>query len=183
MSDILFEPWVGKQFADGNRFGVRILVLGEAHYGKDCEARATVTIEVIRWLAQSIRHPFFTKVSKVLLGLGKDTWIDDNARAEVWEQVAFYNYIQGFVGNRARVRPSSEMWERAQGPFFEVLDKLRPQVVLVLGKELAWHLPPIAKDIEICRIQHPATGFSYDRWNPVFAEALRRAKEKAARGA
>jgi hypothetical protein len=176
MSEIVFEPWIGSRFTQANRFGTRVLVLGESHYGPESETRSTVTTEVVRKLAQNERHAFFTKISKVLLELDGKTWLDNNSRSEVWEHIAFYNYIQGFVGTESRVRPSPELWNAAQVPFFQVLEKLTPQVILVLGKELSQHLPTILGKVEVCRIQHPSTGFSYAKWNPLFAEAVRRAK-------
>jgi hypothetical protein len=179
MSNIVFEPWIGSRYKHNNRFGVRILVLGESHYGEETETRPTATTDVVRRYAQRERYPFFTKVSKVLLGLDSETWLDNRARGDVWEDIAFYNYIQGFVSEDSRVRPSAEMWSAAKAPFLQMLKDLDPNVVLVLGKELGAHLPPIPERIEVCCIQHPSTGFSYAKWNPLFSEAVRRARAKA----
>lgn len=177
MPSIVFEPWIGSKYTKDNRFGIRVLVLGESHYGDESNTRSTFTTEVVGWLAKDVRHAFFTKVSKVLLGLDGKTWLDDEARGEVWEHIAFYNFIQGFVSTDSRVRPSAEMWEAAKESFLEVVNKLTPQVVLVLGKELASHLPPMPPGIELCCIQHPSTGFVYSKWNPLFSQAVLRAKE------
>jgi hypothetical protein len=174
---IIFEPWIGRLFEDNNHFGIRVLVLGESHYGDGAETRATVTSEVVRSLAQDERHAFFTKVSKVLLGLDGATTIDNETRGEIWEHIAFYNYIQGFVGTDARVRPTAEMWDEAREPFFKVVHDLNPKLILVLGKELGNSLPNIPEGIEVCIIQHPSTGFSYEKWNPLFLQAIQRAKE------
>jgi uracil-DNA glycosylase len=71
------------------------------------------------------------------------------------------------------------MWSAAQQPFLKLINNLKPKVILVLGKELAAHLPPLLAGIEICHIQHPSTGFVYGRWNPLFAEAVKRANKNA----
>lgn len=176
MSGIIFEPWIGSRYADDNRFGVRLLVLGESHYGPEQETRSTITSEVVREWAKTKRHPFFTKVAKVLLGLDGNSWLDDTSRSEVWEHVAFYNYIQGFVSDDSRVRPTYQMWSDSRRPFLHVLSELRPNVVLVLGKELATNLPAFPGGIEVCHIQHPSTGFDYKKWNPLFADAIQRAR-------
>ena len=173
---IIFEPWTGKYYRANNRFNIRILVLGESHYGDESETRSTITSEVVQSLAQNERHAFFTKVSKVLLGLGRNTWIDDEARGQVWEHIAFYNFIQGFVSTDPRVRPTTEMWKNAKTPFLQVVQELQPKLILVLGKELGNNLPSVSCDIEMCVIQHPSTGFSYKKWNPVFLEAAERAR-------
>lgn len=178
MSGVVFDPWIGSKYFGENYFGLRVLVLGESHYGDVLESRPTVTTEVVRLLAQNERHVFFTKVSKVLLGLDGNTWLDNKQRGEIWEHIAFYNYIQGFVGNDSRIRPSSDLWKASTQPFLEVVQKLSPAVILVLGKELGSHIPSLADHIEVCCIQHPSTGFVYDRWNPLFSEAVERAKLK-----
>ncbi len=68
------------------------------------------------------------------------------------------------------------MWDEARIPFLHVLDQLKPNVILVLGKELAVNLPVLPDNIESCHIQHPATAFDYRKWNPLFAEAVQRAQ-------
>lgn len=178
MSGIVFEPWIGNKYCQDNYFGSRVLVLGESHYGHEYETGPTVTTNVVRWLAQGDnRHAFFTKVSKVLLGLDGNTWLDNKSRGEIWEHIAFYNYIQGFVSTGSRVRPSPELWAAAQAPFTEMLNNLSPNIVLVLGKELAAHRPQIPSGIEVCCIQHPSTGFVYNKWNPLFSQAVQHAKK------
>lgn len=174
MSGVVFEPWIGSKYFNSNRFGVRVLILGESHYAPD-NASPTFTSQIVRDEAQDGRHSFFTKVSKVLLGLGNG-WIDDETRSEVWEHVAFYNYIQGLVGKGSRIRPSQEMWANSRRPFLYVLNELKPDVLLVLGKQLANNLPGTPDSIEVCQIQHPSTGFVYSKWNPLFVDAVRRAK-------
>jgi len=177
MSKIVFEPWIGDKYFDSDYFGVRVLVLGESHYGEKQEMRPTITTEVVRWLAQRERHSFFTKVSKVLLGAGKETWLDNKTRSDIWEHIAFYNYIQGFVGNDSRIRPTYDLWNLSREPFLEVVTKLSPAVILVLGKELGRNIPDLPKSIQVCCIQHPSTGFVYSKWNPVFKDSLELAKQ------
>ena len=59
-----------------------------------------------------------------------------------WHSVAYSNYIQQFTGLAARDRPTEQMWREAVDPFFEILNKLRPDFVLVLGSQLWNRLPP-----------------------------------------
>lgn len=172
MNKIIFEPWIGSRYESENHFGRRVLVLGESHYGGASETRLTFTKEIIKKLGKDERCAFFTKVSKVLLDFDADRYISDSERSEIWEDVAFYNYIPGFVSEDARVRPSIEQWESAVLPFKQVVDILRPQLILVLGKELGTKIPRVDPSITVCVIQHPSTGFSYDAWNPVFKKAL-----------
>jgi hypothetical protein len=170
--DMIFQPWVGEHYYTDNRFGHRILILGESHYGDDSEATSDFTSRVVQDLAKDQRSSFFTKVSKVLLGLNSSDWLDDKERGDVWDHVAFYNFIQGFVSTEARVRPTDDMWENSKEPFLKVINTLKPQIILVLGKALGANIPELGPEIKVCVIQHPSTGFSYEKWNPIFEEAL-----------
>ena len=63
-------------------------------------------------------------------------------RSEFWNDIAFYNYVQQPVGDSPRVRPTFEMFEAAQGAFWETLRELTPTHMLVLGAALWKNLPP-----------------------------------------
>ncbi len=176
MEEVVFKPWVGSKYYQDNQFGLRVLVLGESHY-HDGPVNPEFTIGVVKKLAQSERHPFFTKTAAVLLKKESATWLSDTERAEVWEHVAFYNYIQSFVGGTSRIRPTEEMWLAAQKPFLSVIKELNPAVVLVLGFSLWSRLSqPLPEGPEFCMIKHPSTGFRYQEWTPKFIKALIQAK-------
>lgn len=172
MQHVNFKPWVGSKYWQNNMFGRRVLVLGESHYAGAEDQEPDMTIKVVHRLAQNERHPFFTKTAKLLLDLDANTWLDDQRRTEVWEHVAFYNFVQQCPGDEPRLRPTIEMWEAATEPFLEVVADLKPQVVLVLGKELSHWIPELPATTTVCAVQHPSTAFDYEKWNPVFRKAL-----------
>ena len=182
MDNVIFQPWIGDKYCKDNRFGLRVLVLGESHNNNDGAETSDFTTRVVESFIQnkieSRRKAFFTKIAKVLLGIETNIWKSYDERTDIWQQIAFYNYIQCYVGGTARIRPTGEMWQAAQEPFLSVLDKLKPDVVLVLGVDLWDHLQPLPKGPEFCKIKHPSTGFSYTKWTPKFVKALNQAKEK-----
>lgn len=138
-----------------------------------------------KWAMGEKAIRFFTVAAR-LLGA------DANSRAtrmEFWNQVAFYNYVQGIVGNSARQRPTEAQWSSARAPFTDVLDELKPEVVVVLGRELWNHLPqgerlalgridgralegrswatPKGHSTVLGMTNHPSwPGFSYKKWRP-----------------
>lgn len=186
-----FKPWVGDRYTNSSLIGQRLLVLGESHYGDDSWGAEEFTQEVVRTWAIQKRHAFFTKVAKLVLDLPDERWVDDDLRETFWHSVAFYNYVQEYVGPWARHRPTDEMWEAAAVPFLDVLAELRPTAVLVLGSELWRRLP--ASDYIKPRSQHPmrvyrapagssiaaevrhpsAPGFTYQPWRPRVRALLR----------
>ncbi len=174
MQHVRFQPWIGSKYVAGNRFGKRVLVLGESHYADASEATPDITTRVVRTYGQLQRKiAFFTKVPKILLQMDASTFLTDEDKAEAWEHVAFYNYVQELVGPDPRKPPTSEQWAAAQPPFREVVESLRPQIVLVLGIALGRQLPALPASITTCNVQHPSSSaFSYAKSNPRFAEAL-----------
>jgi len=65
------------------------------------------------------------------------------------------------------------MWSFSEKAFLDVIDELKPQLIVILGKELNKKLPSLPKDIVICRVNHPSSGFKYSEWIPVFKDSLK----------
>ena len=149
-SDIVFEPWIGKHYAAGID-GKRLLILGESHYhsceqDKGCQDVVTqeghhreLTRSVVSYWKD---NPHSSPVSS------RTPALFDMAKAEFWERVAFYNYLQSFAGEKARMRPKAEQWDQlaSQRAFQEVLARLRPGRIVVLGKS-TWAGLPSSPDV------------------------------------
>jgi hypothetical protein len=58
-----------------------------------------------------------------------------------------------------------------------VVEAMKPDVVIVLGKELQARVLPLPQNIVVIRVNHPSSGFRYARWIPVIAEGLKAARE------
>jgi hypothetical protein len=118
--------------------------------------------------------------------------VGDVPQAEVrqfWESIAFYNFVQSWVGEEARDRPTTEMWAESIEAFQELVYSLRVQRILVLGdgnwKNLLSNfsheiLSPciarlkIGEDLFVAGyINHPSSfGFSYKKWRPLAQQLL-----------
>ena len=169
-----FHPWIGSHYGRESRFGVRLLVLGESHYGQpgeDDEPR-TFTQDVVRDYSGPHRHPYFTTIAKVLRG---DTdWIDDEERAAIWENIAFYNYIQTLLPAPG-IPPKAAQWDAGHGPFLTVLNTLQPDAVLVVGQRLWGQIEqmPRPANVECTVINHPRK-MNYPDAIPAFRELMDR---------
>jgi hypothetical protein len=170
----LFEPWVGKSYDAEGFFGRRVLILGESHYGTPEQETASFTRECVESLAKAANgHRFFTVVAKLLFGTSPGVKLSRDQRSWLWDRVAFYNYIQAFPSHTSRVRPTGEMWSTAAQCFPALLQRLRPEFVLVLGRELAERIPPIPPPTSVCAIPHPSSfGFAQTRWGKIVQAAL-----------
>jgi len=172
----VFDPWVGNKYWSVGFASVRILILGESHYGDIGTESTAFTTKVVREYAQEKRSRFFTITQKLVAGISPDDWVSDEERAAFWEQVAFYNFVQAFPGSEPRCRPTQEMWSAATAAFFRTLAELKPQVVVVLGFELQANLPEVPSGIHVCFARHPSSwGFQYEQWQPAIQAAIKAA--------
>ncbi|MCX9070647.1 hypothetical protein [Citrobacter portucalensis] len=171
LTGVNFMPFVGEKYHN-SRYGVRVLVLGESHYGADEDCSPDFTQKVVEQCAYEPDTPFFSKLTNVLRG--RTDWPTEEERRETWQHVAFYNFVQDFVGAESRIAPTRPMWRAAQAPFQEIVRILEPDVILVLGSRL-WNnvddLPPTSP-VEWCGITHPSGGMAYEPAIKAFAESI-----------
>jgi len=147
--DAHFKPWIGYNYENGGNFGRRILLLGESIYSKvHINAPREETKEHLRHVIQKIavdgNDRFYAKVRNLVLrgnGHSVDGFGSKKKRQDFWDSVAFYNYIQEFVGTEPRDRPKPHLWKESEAGFWEIVETLKPDVCLVLGEELWAKLP------------------------------------------
>jgi len=191
MKHIKFNPWTGSNYRQAP-LGKRILILGESHYDFDpdqpIEGYAELTNECIQeQIDGDTKKAFWTKIATTFLN--RTPMLED--KRTFWHSVAFYNYVQSTAGSGPRKRPSGEQWTASESAFFEVLDLLEPQLVVVLGYTNWENLTntdaeegpglPHFPHVRTCRYRystgsclairllHPSSGFSPSDWNaPVF---------------
>lgn len=159
-----FEPWVGDKYRSEGLHGVRVLALGESHYAESGQANRIFTSEVVRKYVFEGRAAYFTKVAKLLIGLGSGEYITDKMLHDTWSRIAFYNYVQQMLP-APRVRPTEAMWQEAQHIFPSVVAQLQPQLIVVMGKHLRERFEA-PQGIEVCFTEHPSSSrFSYQPWS------------------
>lgn len=163
----MIQPWVGEHYADGV-LGHRVLLLGESNYSKEPADDYT---EIIRENVQDCVFKgtvrFFTKVATVLLLATGASRVTREQVRELWQHVAFTNYVQK-VFHSDRVRPSADDWTEGRTALEVCLREHQPHIIIVMGLELATHLewlPAVAPDVAVATIAHPSSfGFSYAKW-------------------
>jgi hypothetical protein len=159
-----FHPWIGSRYFAQGFGGAKILLLGESHYSANPadSGNTALTRMVVEGYAMGQKKLRFFKTLPALVA-------DAPRRADLtsaqyrfaWDGLSFYNYVQDLLP-AARVRPTPDMWVRAAKPFAETLDMLKPDIVLIAGKQLSRQVPDLPIPIATVRITHPsAFGFSY----------------------
>lgn len=151
--NVKFWPWVGEDYEvpKGSMLagtGRRLLVLGESHYGKQEECGPEFTRVVVQdHVYGKSQHNFFDRIGQALTGRPRGD-SGDSAFQDVWRDIAFYNYVQEFVGETPEIRPKPYMWRDAFEPFLSVLRELKPTDVWVCGIETWKHMPSISASAE-----------------------------------
>jgi len=172
------------------------MIVGESHYGSEewTQDSPSFTKNAVQdWAVDRGSH-FFTKIASLCIGKPP---IDAMERLNFWESVAFYNYIQEFVGEAPRTRPTAQMWFRSWTPFKAVLNTLKPQLILVLGRQNWYNMPQLGgtageplvglgnpyadtwlyptdpgEHAVAFHVSHPSSwGFKFEKFVPLFNEA------------
>ena len=177
-------PWIGRQYGrsdeEENRFGFRLLVVGESHYKteRDREPWFGLTTGVVeRRVGGKCRQPFFTTMTKVLNQDQEDVGDPDFS---VWQEVAFYNYIQSFRCGRI----SQLQWEEAQAPWQVVLKYLQPDAVLVASCAAAHRIRRNHQGLldpdRLAVVAHPRAGgqWTIRRRIEVFQQLMNRVQKR-----
>jgi hypothetical protein len=202
MKNVVFKPWEGNEYQTGGIFKKKILVIGESFYCSKEEAVATLTDKVVNdYLA--IRNGEFRenkggwtntylKFERSLVG--KETEPKDSQ--EIWNSIAFYNYLQVPMSG-ARESGSAIDYKNAEKAFFEVIDELQPDLIIVWGVgKLFNNLPedrwtwdkPLnvegwdinngyyqlnnGKQTRCIAVYHPSVGYDWNWWYKVIKSQL-----------
>jgi hypothetical protein len=162
-----FDPWVGSQYDSGGYHGLKVLFLGEAQYSTTGtyelipECRNS-TCEYVTRLAIHRTPPvsFYTKVTRLLnAGCSLPGRLED--RKSLWDQVAFYNYLQQWTPS-GRTVPDKSIWDAAASPFIEIVQSIRPDLIVAISLRMATRLPVFESRPPVCAIPHvSARGFTY----------------------
>jgi hypothetical protein len=70
------------------------------------------------------------------------------------------------------------MWKRSQEAYYEVLQHLKPDLGVILGKQLARNLPAPLDGITMCKVNHPSSGFKYKSHVQSLVDAIEEAKRR-----
>jgi hypothetical protein len=156
---VAFLPWVGKDYTAGFR-KQRLLVLGESHYDTWKDTTADVepvehtldrffTRECVQDVIERVSvsdTQFWKFIEQALLNEYRENGWAPNGGFKLWDQFAFYNFVQFPISGAARVRPRDFEFEQSRRQFRAVIEQLRPTRILVCGKTLWDHMEEINKD-------------------------------------
>lgn len=198
---IKFQPFVGKNYAS-SIWKQRVMALGESHYcANPSDAISTITQDIIMDLYNpnstfEYYKNTYTKFVNSLSGI-KFKWKNFEDIEQIWNSIIFYNYVQ-FPISSARKAPTKQEFTDSEDAFWEILEKYRPNKIIVWGQRLYKHLPqkgyqlpdiiaPNGKaiktfaytlqdgtEIQLLPIYHPSGPFSSEYWHNIINKFLNR---------
>lgn len=186
---------------------MRTLIVGDSHYGVEPRA-ATSDFTSCMVKDRAIEHPiaFFTRIAAMITNEVPASLAERNA---FWGSVAFYNYLQELAGKVPGVPVSYERFTDSAPAFREVMRKLKPHLVIVLGHRV-WNYMDTrdaakdeslsAKGIDdryleawryatrggnsalVFHVKHPSRGFTFGKFHPLYLKVLKRLANGVAEG-
>jgi hypothetical protein len=142
-------PWVGKEYNTG-----KVLIVGESHYTAelalaDASNKKFRTIENPRYTREIVaeypiyfdwgRHnPTFDNINRAILRTALVNQNEMAMRGRLWDQLAFYNFVQRPMdyGAGRRERPQTVEDYYAGWPvFIELIKTIQPRTCIFIGVE------------------------------------------------
>ena len=145
MKHVFFYPWVGKDYSTGGIFPKKILIVGESHYcgNEDCNGKCGfrdfpeggcenfTKDTIMKYLSGDCTDGWtrtFKKFERSLIN--KETSLEESY--QIWQSLAFFNYLQVAM-EKARESGTMEDYKNAEKAFFEVIEELQPDLIIVWG--------------------------------------------------
>ena len=144
----MWEPWIGSEYSRR-----KLLLLGESCYDWRGEAGELIHPQpdhpkmLARWAMDDppTNQRFMAKVTRAIC---RAPWPTVEQAQKAWQSVAFTNYIPISVGEGSGGRKLDAAWEQARTEWPDLLNLLRPRVVIVLGWALRAHMPLADKTVD-----------------------------------
>ena len=183
MENVYFEPWIGENYWEGGFFGKKILVIGNSHY---CGHRTECNnCGVDGYCFDYDCSSFTTNVVNQYLDRDEDEWeswyntywkfecalcgyeTDKDDSYDIWNSIAFYNYLQTAV--ESPYDPGNdEDYENSESAFWEVLEDLHPDYIIMWGDRVWNQSPSYNGDGEYYELEDgseiPVLGIHHPSW-------------------
>lgn len=141
IADLKWLPWIGKEYFNSES---RVLIIGESHYlldehdphyAKNKEEVNSPQKDFTRNVVQTFcvnnkkPQPTFDNLTRCLSGKQK---VSPQKRMELWQHLAFYNFVQRPMKSNKK-RPKSEDMQTGWKVFAELIKMLKPTKCIFIG--------------------------------------------------
>lgn len=213
IDELNFQPWISESYLKNEGIYGKLLIVGESHYMEDedeeneMEEMKDRIDEEIKEIENKTSSDELTSV--IIEGYINKKWniafyrnigllFNVENRYEVWHNVAFANLIQVAL-KKSDAQPSEEEIKTVIPAFWELLENVKPDKVLICSKRMwtdwmpdddkrcksigsleingkhsnVWEYKYSQGACKAIGINHPSwKGFSYKDWGPIVKEFL-----------
>ncbi|MCQ2050247.1 MAG: hypothetical protein MJZ22_04505 [Candidatus Saccharibacteria bacterium] len=147
-------PYIGDNY---NQVPIKVLSLGESHYGKNAAIDCSNTIDVFLNSYQCHNEKKVASFSERAKDIGVARFCNCYRKVAsmisgeipkkadyIWDNLCFYNYFTKFVGktfDEFKLPQDKNCTEEKNDLFEIILPQINPDIVIVWGKRLRNHLP------------------------------------------
>lgn len=204
MKNVFFRPWIGSQYGlDGSVFNQKILVLGDSHYAdeseimnlvEDLEQSCDFTTGVMNdYLNPELDGNWKSTFTKFMNSLVLNSVHSERSPSELWNSVAFYNYLQIPAGATSRLTQHyNYSKEKDRNALLEVIEELNPDIIISWGNKVwdaipedlgygnyvaseefsdfFYKYPYKNRELKLLGITHPSTSYKSSYWADVFSK-------------
>ena len=204
MKNVFFRPWIGSEYGlDSSVFNQKILVLGDSHYAdeseimnlvEDLEQSCDFTTGVMNdYLNPEVDGKWKSTFTKFMNSLVLNSVHSERSPSELWNSVAFYNYLQIPAGATSRLTQHFDYSkEKDRNALLEFIEELNPDIIIswgnkvwdaipeefgygnyVTGEEFSdflYKYPYKNREIKLLGITHPSTSYKSSYWADIFSK-------------
>jgi hypothetical protein len=203
VSNVFFRPWVGNNYGKlDSTFTKKILVLGDSHYideaddvvvngmSESCDFTTGVMLDYLDPNIKGRWKSTFTKFMNSFVSNSKHSDLD---RSELWNSVAFYNYLQIPAGSLSRQTQYYDYSRDSdRSAVLEIINELDPDIIVSWGNKV-WDAIPEnlgygngnvsgsysnccfiypfkQRELKLIGITHPSSSYNSSYWADVFCD-------------
>ena len=162
MTNVFLKPWVGENYAQEGYKSKKILVVGDSHYcnKEDCEKwkagcgdwenkcsnKDLQTKNIVTWYLdcspagekRGARSEGWMRTYDTFTDVFHGEKCSYETLQDFWNSIVYYVYVQRAVPSHTKA-PSSELYQKSEKAFFEILAEYKPDVVFVWGMRIWAH--------------------------------------------
>lgn len=151
---VFFHPWIGSNFESGIN-NKKILILGESHICGGCKGECgdlkidedrcreftALSVEpFLKYKQGKGEHAHWMNTYTRFSNVFNNKQLSGDEMLDFWNSICFYNYVQ-IATDKSRISPTSFNFRDSEKAFFEVLEKMQPDLVIAWGARLWDNMP------------------------------------------
>lgn len=160
MSEIFYQPWVGRNYYKGFK-GEKIIIVGTNHFYENSflleknylfDDLSNLSSKLINYrkkcCSKNISNSF-TQIEQIIIGKEKP---QRKEIIDLWDSIMFYNFCQKGMKEFNDKPPTLEILKESLNAFLQVIEEYNPNILITLSKYVSSYIISIMNCNEIHNI-------------------------------